>query len=101
MHQLLSVHNPKASLLITVSPVPLFATFRMDTDVVTANTLSKCTLRTVAEYFAKEHDNVFYFPSFEFVLTGLSDPWEEDNRHVTKESIAQVMHLFEQLFTDS
>lgn len=98
IHHLLSIYNPEASLIVTVSPVPLFATFRTDTDVVSANALSKSTLRTAAEYFTHQYENAFYFPSYEYVQHGISQPWEDDNRHVTDDAISQVMHLFEQLF---
>jgi len=98
IHDLLADANPRADIVVTVSPVPLFSTFRMDVDVVSANRLSKSTLRVAAEYFAQKHDNVHYFPAYEIVTQGVDDPYEEDNRHVTKETIARVMQAFESLF---
>ncbi len=98
IHRLLKQHNPKAKIIVTVSPVPLFATFRTDVDAVTANTLSKSTLRVVAEYFSQHHQNVYYFPSYEIVTQGIPNPYEKDNRHVTKDTINKVMEVFESQF---
>lgn len=98
IHRLLKQHNPKANIIVTVSPVPLFATFRMDVDAVAANTLSKSTLRVAAEYFSQHHENVYYFPSYEIVTQGIPNPYEKDNRHVTKDTINKVMEVFESQF---
>ena len=100
IHRLLNQHNPKAKIIITVSPVPLFATFRMDVDAVIANTLSKSTLRVAAEYFSQSYENVYYFPSYEIVTQGIPSPYEEDNRHVTKDTINKVMEVFESQFIE-
>lgn len=98
IHGLLARANPEAQLVVTVSPVPLFATFRMDVDVVSANRLSKSTLRVAAEYFAQKYENVHYFPAYEIVTQGMDDPYKEDNRHVTTETISTVMKAFESLY---
>lgn len=98
IYALLATHNPDARLVVTVSPVPLFATFRMDVDVASANMLSKSTLRVAAEYFAHQHDRVHYFPSYEIVLQAVPDPYEDDNRHVTPETVQTVMEVFETLY---
>ena len=98
VHHLLKDNNPTAKIILTVSPVPLFATFRMDVDVVSANMLSKSTLRVAAETFSEQHENVSYFPSYEIVTQALKDPYEADNRHVTKKAIHEVMKVFEAQF---
>jgi len=98
IYKIVNQHNPDCHLIVTVSPVPLFATFRMDTDVINANMLSKSTLRVAAEYFTHQYENVYYFPSYEIVMQGVQKPFEDDNRHVTKETIAEVMGVFEDLF---
>lgn len=100
IHRLLNQYNPKAKIIVTVSPVPLFATFRMDVDAVTANTLSKSTLRVAAEYFSQSHENVYYFPSYEIVAHAIPSPYEEDNRHVTEKTILKVMKVFESQFME-
>ena len=65
IHHLMAGNNPGCRLLITVSPVHLWATFRKDADVISASCNSKSTLRAVADEFVSRHDNVFYFPAFE------------------------------------
>ena len=52
IHALMARHNPGCRLLITVSPVNLWATFRRDLDVVSASCNSKSTLRAAADEFA-------------------------------------------------
>ncbi|MCF7802881.1 MAG: GSCFA domain-containing protein [Candidatus Marinimicrobia bacterium] len=96
--EIVSLHNPNADIIITVSPVPLFATFRMDVDVVTANTLSKSTLRVAADYFSFQHNNVHYFPSYEIVMNACPAPFEDDGRHVKQAAINEVMSIFEKKF---
>lgn len=76
--------HPDAHLLLTVSPVPLMATFT-DQDVLTANMYSKSSLRTVVEHVVREFDAVDYFPSFESImLSDRSITWQEDLGHVTE-----------------
>lgn len=81
-------------IVVTVSPVPLMATFT-SRDIVSANTFSKSMLRTVAETWAFMHDNVHYFPSYEMVMN--SNPkfaWENDCRHVRGEMAQHIMRIF-------
>ena len=71
-------------VIVTVSPVPLGATYR-DHDVIVANMYSKSMLRTCAEEITIENDFVDYFPSFESVLTSARDiVWEDDFVHIRK-----------------
>jgi hypothetical protein len=86
--------HPDVQIVVTVSPVPLLATFSNE-DVVIANTYSKSLLRTVAQEWAAKYENVHYFPSYEIVQN--SDPrvtWEEDRRHVKGEVVQHIMRLF-------
>jgi len=81
-------------IIVTVSPVPLIATFSGE-DVVVANTYSKSLLRTAAQEWAAKYGNVHYFPSYEIVTN--SDPrltWEEDRRHVKGQIVQHIMRLF-------
>jgi hypothetical protein len=98
IHGILQDQNPRAVIIITVSPVPMFASFRMDVDVVTANSLSKSTLRVAAEYLSLQHRNVHYFPAYEIVTQGVANPYDDDNRHVTKDAVDKVMEVFESQF---
>ena len=100
IHELLQRNNPEAQLIISVSPIPLFATFRKDMDAISANVVSKATLRIAADTFVQQHQNVHYFPSFELITQVLPNPHEKDNRHVTQAAIQEVMRLFEDCFVD-
>ncbi len=86
--------HPDVQFVVTVSPVPLIATFSTE-DVVLANTYSKSLLRTVAQQWAGAHDNVHYFPSYEIVQNSdRTVTWEEDLRHVKGKVAIHVMDLF-------
>lgn len=101
IHSLLSLHNPDCAVIVVVSPVHLWATFRHDVDVITAGGNVKATLRAVADEFASRHDNVFYFPALEIATT-----WQaingkcifaegRENFHMNPETLKTVMeHLF-------
>ena len=100
IHAIMARHNPACQLLVTISPVNLWATFRKDLDVISASCNSKSTLRAAADEFALQHDNVHYFPAFEMAtiyqpLTGLnyfSDGRE--NYHVNKKTVKFIMRHF-------
>ena len=100
IHGIMARHNPACKLLVTVSPVNLWATFRKDLDVISASCNSKSTLRAVADEFTFRHDNVFYFPAFEMAtiyqpLAGSTyfAPGRE-NYHVNKATIKFIMNHF-------
>lgn len=91
----LRMMNEDARVLLTVSPVPLAATGREDTHVLTATTYSKAVLRVAAEKLACL-PKVYYFPSFE-IVTGAHARgryFAEDLREVTEAGVAHVMRLF-------
>jgi hypothetical protein len=87
--------NPKISVLLTVSPVPLIATYE-HRHALTATTYSKSVLRVVADQVASQFEWVEYFPSYEMV-TGIHTRgafFAEDLREVTPEGVAYVMRMF-------
>jgi len=93
LHALLMRHRSKPlRMLVTVSPVPLLATFR-DMDVLVANAYSKSVQRAALDEFVLGRDGVDYFPSYEFVT--LSNPtvaWSRgDYRHVSQDVINRIM----------
>jgi hypothetical protein len=98
--QLLRANNPRLKLLLTVSPVPLHATFRGDDlHVITANCYSKSALRAAADELCRRHpDHVLYFPAYEKIMYCTEDPWGEDGRHPTDRAVAGVMELFLRTF---
>ena len=99
MLDILREHNPNLKLIVTLSPVPLHATFFGDKHVVEANTHSKAVLRCAAETFVRMNKDVFYFPSFELITTCLQDPWDTDQRHVSRAAVDRVMEMFHQMYS--
>jgi len=87
--------NPEAQVILTVSPVPLIATYGKQ-DVLTATTYSKSVLRAAAGDVAERFDAVQYFPSYE-IITGAfnrGEYFESDLRSVRPEGVAHVMQVF-------
>jgi len=67
LHALLTKHRTKPlKMLVTVSPVPLLATFR-DMDVLVANAYSKSVQRAALDEFLLDKAGVDYFPSYEII----------------------------------
>jgi hypothetical protein len=90
--------RPACNILLTVSPVPLNATFA-PRDVLISNSYSKACLRTAVEELLWAYPFVDYFPSFEMV--NLSDPamvWESDYRHVKREFVERIMLEFKRRY---
>lgn len=99
MTEILRVHNPKVSIICTLSPIALHATFRADEHhIVAANSHSKAVLRVAAEEFVSKTKNTYYFPSYEVVTTSTEAPWTADQRHVSEVAVNNVMKLFHQMF---
>jgi hypothetical protein len=100
IHEIMAAHNPECKLVVTVSPVHLWATFRNDMDVISASCNSKSTLRAVADEFAVRHENVFYFPAYEMAtiyrpMIGQSIFTEgRENFHVNQETVDFIMSQF-------
>jgi hypothetical protein len=87
--------NNRVKVILTVSPVPLIATFEPK-HVLCATTYSKSVLRVVAEQVTSKFDWVEYFPSYE-MITGAHTRgafYEEDLREVKPEGVAYVMSVF-------
>lgn len=96
IRELIRVHRPEAHIIITLSPVPLAATFR-PVSCVTANAVSKASLRVAIDELMREHandDRLHYFPSYEIVLNFLDDALGDDLRHPRPETIDTVMQCF-------
>jgi hypothetical protein len=100
IHAIMAQHNPACRIIVTVSPVHLWATFRTDSDVISASCNSKSTLRAVADEFAHAHENVIYFPAYEMAtiyrpLMGWSLFTEgRENFHVNQETVDFIMNRF-------
>lgn len=93
--------NPGVRVLLTVSPVPLIATFE-PRHVLTSTTYSKAVLRVVAQEACDRFDFVDYFPSFE-IITGSATGglyYEPDQREVNPLGVAHAMRCFINAYTD-
>jgi hypothetical protein len=88
--------NPRAQVILTVSPVPLAATARRDQHVLTATTYSKSVLRVAAEMLTSRFPHVHYFPSYEIITGAYSrgSYYAEDLRNVLENGVSHVMELF-------
>lgn len=87
--------NEKARFILTVSPVPLIATYE-PRSVLVSTTYSKSALRVACEDVASRYDHVAYFPSYE-IITGAYTRgryFASDLRSVTEEGVSHVMRLF-------
>lgn len=93
--------NPRLRIILTVSPVPLNATYE-DRHVLLSTAWSKAVLRLVAEKAARSFRDCVYFPSYEIITSPhvLGRYYEEDRREVREEGVEHVMRLFMQHFTD-
>lgn len=100
VREIMAEHNPECRIIVTVSPVHLWATFRPDSDVISASCNSKSTLRAAADEFVARHDNVFYFPAYEMAtifrpMSGASLFTEgRENFHVDRATVDFIMEQF-------
>lgn len=95
---LLFERYPNKNVVLTVSPVPLAATYSK-TDVATANMESKSILRAVAGQVCREYENVHYFPSYEMANVMPWPVFREDRRHILPEFADRVTGAFQQFYT--
>ena len=91
----LAAINPQCRVILTISPIPLIATFEPRHALV-ATTYSKSVLRVVADEMWRKYDHVDYFPSYEIVTGSYSRGayFEDDLRQVTEAGVAHVMRTF-------
>lgn len=94
--------NPKVKVLLTVSPVPLIATYE-NRHVLVSTTYSKSVLRVAAENVMQHHDWIDYFPSYEIISGNFSRGryYESDLREVNSAGVSHVMRCFLKHYTDS
>lgn len=89
--------RPNSSVIFTLSPIPLMATFRPQA-CITANSVSKSILRVsldnIISKFQKNKD-IYYFPSYEITKDYFINPFMDDNRHLKRECVAEIMQIFE------
>lgn len=99
IHGLIRKYRPDATVIFTVSPIPLTATFRPIPCLV-ANAASKAILRSALDEFLRTSNdpNMFYFPSYEIVLGSFNHQWTIDRKHVHGHVLDFNMKVFEHYF---
>jgi hypothetical protein len=99
MDRLLRV-NPNARIVLTVSPVPLMATYE-NRHVLVSTTYSKSVLRTAADTLVRQNDMCDYFPSYEIITGNFSRGryYDSDLRSIKEEGVDHVMRLFLKHYT--
>jgi hypothetical protein len=87
--------NPACRIILTVSPVPLIATFEPRHALV-ATTYSKSVLRVAADEMWRKYEHVDYFPSYEIITGGFNRGayFGDDLREVTPSGVGHVMGIF-------
>jgi hypothetical protein len=87
--------NAQARLMLTVSPVPLVATYA-PRHVLQSTVHSKAVLRVAAQRLADTRSDTLYFPSYEIVTSpeGASRYLDSDLRSVSKDGVDHVMRVF-------
>ncbi|NEU11469.1 GSCFA domain-containing protein [Methylobacterium sp. BTF04] len=94
--------NPRARVILTVSPVPLIASYA-DRHVLVSNAYSKAALRVAAEEVCAAEPRAIYFPSYEIVTSTANAAryYDDDLRTVTPAAVAHVMRVFLDAFTET
>ncbi|KAB1074699.1 GSCFA domain-containing protein [Methylobacterium planeticum] len=93
--------NPGARVILTVSPVPMIATY-LDRHVMVSNSYSKSVLRAAAgEVCGIDDPRLVYFPSYDLVTTNVNAGryYNEDQRTVTDAGVRHVMRAFLNTFS--
>ena len=93
--------NAGLRVILTVSPVPLIATFE-PRSVLVSTSYSKAVLRVAADEALRRHDWVDYFPSYEIITGSFSGGlyYEDDGRSVNRLGVAHAMRCFTANFID-
>ena len=89
--------NPRLRFIVTVSPVPLVATYEKR-HVLVSTMYSKSALRAAAEDVTNLHGFIDYFPSYELIVGHFNGGryFESDLRSVRTEGVEHVMRIFSQ-----
>ena len=87
--------NQNVKVILTVSPVPLVATYT-NNNVLVASTYSKSVLRAAVGEVEAKYDHVAYFPSYEIIShpASFGQYLASDLREVTERGVSHVMECF-------
>jgi hypothetical protein len=100
IYRMIRKHRPDAKIILTLSPVPLIATFR-DTSCISANAVSKSVLRVALDEVMRSYGpegHLFYWPSYEIVMDVFGAPFMPDRRHLPKPVLDFIMMQFEEVW---
>jgi len=91
--------NKNLKILLTVSPVPLIATYE-NRHILTSTVASKSILRVAADMMEREFQDVIYFPSYEIITSQASSGryYADDLREVKQVGVDHVMRMFSKHF---
>lgn len=91
--------NPRIKFFLTVSPVPLMATYE-NRHVWVSTTFSKAALRVAVDEAERKYNNVIYFPSYEIITSPASggNYYGDDYRDVMERGVKHVMRVFSETF---
>jgi GSCFA family len=97
----LRIVNPKVRCILTVSPVPLVATYT-DEHVLVATMHSKSILRAVCSAAEAMWSNVFYFPSYEIISSHYNQGayYDPNKRTIARSGVEHVMDVFQEAYFD-
>lgn len=98
IHASIRKRRPGAAIVLTLSPVPLTATFRA-VACVSANAVSKAILRVAIDELLRElaptDAQLHYFPSYEIVTGLFQNAFMEDRKHPHHHVLDLVMKTFQ------
>jgi len=96
----LCIVNPAVKIILTVSPVPLIATYEAN-HVLVSNAYSKAALRVVAEEAVRAFSNVAYFPSYEIITAPhlSANYFGDDLREIRPAGVDHALTIFLRHFT--
>ncbi len=100
IYRLIRKHRPDAKIIMTLSPVPLIATFR-DNSCITSNSVSKAVLRVAVDEVMRarrDEGHLFYWPSYEIVMDVFGGPFKADRRHLPRPVLDFIMIQFEHIW---
>jgi hypothetical protein len=94
------VVNPNIKILLTVSPVPLIATYS-DDHVLRATSYSKAVLLAAAREIQQRYDFVDYFGAYELLWSPCMpiESFGADGREITSSGVEHVMRSFYRHYT--
>jgi hypothetical protein len=101
IYNLIRKHRPDAKIIVTLSPVPLIATFR-PVSCISANSVSKSVLRVALdEAMRKVADEgvLHYWPSYEVITDVFRSPFKPDRRHLPRAVLDFIMMQFEEVWS--